>query len=385
MSEKPPANPGRRAPYQESPLQADGGNTNTGSGSLPLLAKIAGAAFGTIVAPVLVGLFMKYLESRDPKPANGQAEPKAEAVVDLGVAPGTTPKSPPTGASPSGEPNRVLASSSAPETKKAAASSVSSDPRAATVSGGEPKKSSAAPASTAGRSSGGRNAESGSKNASEHAKVKKKKAAVAADPWQPSAGFIALFNGRDLAGWTGGDDRWSAAAATHSLVGHDLAANKSYLASWIYTQKQFSDFRLRFEYRAQPQSDGGLAVRTGEGTRLDERFEIQLLGDQDHPISTGTIISLKADRNHPHTRPRVPVALRPGRAWNVVEVEFRGPRLRLWINDTQVQDVRFDQHADAKKIMGDSGRIAFQSRAGQVEFRRIEIQEFKGAPKHSPK
>jgi hypothetical protein len=253
------------------------------------------------------------------------------------------------------------------------------------VSSVEPKKLPAAPASTAGPSSGELNAKPAAKNSPEHVKGRRRKTAGVADPWQPSPGFTALFNGRDLTGWTGGDDRWSADAAAHSLVGQSAATNKAYLSSWIYTQKQFSDFRLRFEYRAQPQSDGGVAVRTAENTRIDDRFEIQLLGDQDHPISTGTIISLRVDRNHPHTRPRVPVALRPGRAWNVVEIEFRGPHLRLWINDALVQDVRFDQHADAKKVMGDSGRLAFQSRSGHVEFRRIEIQELKGAPRHSSK
>ncbi len=394
MPEKPPANPGRRAPCRDLPLRADGGNLNAPSGSLPLIAKIVGAAFGTIIAPILVGLFLKYLDSRDPKVADGQAEPKSEAVADLGssagivtpvkAAPAKAGSAVPTGGSAAGEPKGEVASTSASESEKAPARAALPAPRIASVNGPESKKSPASAVSPAAP-----NTEPASRNAPEHAKVKKKKAAAAAvataDPWQPSPGFTALLNGRDLTGWTGGDNRWSIDAAAHSLVGNDLTATKAYLASWIYTQKQFSDFRLRFEYRAQPQSDGGLAVRTAEGARLDDRYEIQLLGDQDHPISTGTIMSLRVDRNHPHTRPRVPVPLRPQRAWNVVEVEFRGPRLRLWINGDPVQDVRFDQHAEAKKIMGDSGRIAFQSRSGRVEFRRIEIQELKGAARHSSK
>ncbi len=393
MPEKPPANPGRRAPYQDPPFPADGGSSNKASGSLPLFAKIAGATFGTVVAPILVGLFLKYLDSRDSKPADGQAEQKSEATRDLAVSSSTVPpeKAVPATAVSTAPSDRPSAGGSrpegaltgAPESKKAApASAVAPAPKTASASGGEKKKSptsAASAAETTNRVSGVAKVE--------HGKLKKKRAAAAAaaDPWQPSPGFTALFNGRDLTGWTGGDNRWSVDAAAHSLVGHDLTASRGYLASWIYTEKQFSDFRLRFEYRAMPQSDSGLAVRTAEGTRLDERYEIQLLGDQEHFIPTGTILALKSDRGHPNTKPQAPVALRGQMDWNVVEVEFRGPRLKVGINGKAVQDVRFDQHAEARKIMGSTGRIALQSRAGHVEFRRIEIQELKGSPKRSSK
>jgi hypothetical protein len=389
MPEKPPANPGRRAPDQDRPFPADGASSKAPSGSLPLFAKIAGATFGTVVAPIVVGLFLKYLDSRDLKPADGQAEQKSEAARDLAVSsstvlPGKAAPAKAVSRAPSdsrsiGASTPEVASTSAPESRKAPpASAVAPAPKTATVSGGEKKKSATSAASPAERT----NRDSGVAKA-EHGKLKKKRAA--ADPWQPSPGFTALFNGRDLTGWIGGDNRWTVDVAAHSLVGGDLPGSRGYLASWIYTEKQFSDFRLRFEYRAMPQSDSGLAVRTAQGTRLDERYEIQLLGDQEHVISTGTIISLRSDRGHPNTKPQAPVALRPSSEWNVVEVEFRGPRLKVGINGKAVQDVRFDQHAEAKKIMGDSGRIAFQSRSGHVEFRRIEIQDLKGPRKHSSK
>jgi hypothetical protein len=392
MPEKPPANPGRRAPYQDRPFPADGGSSSTASGSLPLFVKIAGATFGTVVAPILVGLFLKYLDSRDSKPADVQVEQKSEATRDLAVSSSTGPpaKAAPAKAvstAPSdsrsvGASTPEVALTSAPESRKASASASASAPDAASARGGEKKKSpasAASPAETTNRDSGVPKVE--------HGKLKKKRAAAAAaaDPWQPSPGFTALFNGRDLTGWTGGDNRWTVDAKAHSLVGHDLTGSKGYLVSWIYTEKQFSDFRLRFEYRAMPQSDSGLAVRTAQGTRLDERYEIQLLGDQEHVIPTGTIIALRSDRAHPNTKPHAPVALRPQSDWNVVEIEFRGSRLKVGINGKAVQDVRFDQHADAKKIMGNTGRIAFQSRSGHVEFRRIELQELKGSPKRSSK
>jgi hypothetical protein len=212
-------------------------------------------------------------------------------------------------------------------------------------------------------------------------KVKKKKNAASAlpDVARATPGFTLLFNGRDLSGWTGGDQRWSVDLPNQSLVGHNLTGTKGNQHSWIYTERSFSNFRLRFEYRALPQTDSGISLRASPGARIDERVEIQLRGDHDGPISTGTIIGLRKDQGHPHTKPANPVTLRPPGAWNSVEIEFRGRRLSVAINGRAAQDLRFDERADSsmpgKKVAAESGRIALQSRLGHVEFRKIEIQE----------
>jgi hypothetical protein len=212
-----------------------------------------------------------------------------------------------------------------------------------------------------------------------HKTKKVKSAAGEVVQSRAAAGFRPLFNGRDLSGWTGGDKRWSVNVAGRSLVGHANDGMKGDLHTWLYTERNFSDFRLRFEYRALPQSNSGITLRVSQGAKIDERFEIQLLGDQDHVVTTGTIIGLRADNGHPNTRPATPVSLRNQGEWNVVEVDLRGQRLRLTINGHAVQDVRFDRQNDpssrGKRIMGDSGRIGLQSRMGHVEFRRIEIEE----------
>jgi hypothetical protein len=298
-------------------------------------------AFGTIIAPILVGLLMKYLDSPTPpaaQPAIAQAEQKTGAPVAApissrgGSAP-ATPKATVARSAPTAGPSAVVS-------KRDLASSSTEAP---------------------------------------HKTKKKKTAAQGAGPARASAGFTSLFNGRDLSGWTGGDKRWSVDQRSQSLVGHDLTVTKGNQHSWLYTAHNFTDFRLRLEFRALPGTDSGIALRTAPGANLDERFEIQLLGDQDHVITTGTIIGLRKDKAHPHTRPTTPVSLRPAGDWNLVEADLRGPRLRLTINGQAVQDVRFDERLVLSKsgtrVMGDSGRIALQGRTGHVEFRKIEIQE----------
>jgi hypothetical protein len=300
-------------------------------------------AFGTIIAPILVGLLLKFLDSPAPpapQPAIAQAEPKTGAPVAV-------PTSSSSGSAAAT--SKAPVASSAP---KAGSSAVVSKPDLASI-----------------------------RTEVLHKIKKKRSAAQAAGPVRASAGFTSLFNGRDLSGWTGGDKRWSVDLTSQSLVGHDLTGTKGNQHTWLYTDRDFSDFRLRLEFRALPGTDSGIALRTAPGASLDERFEVQLLGDQDHVISTGTIIGLRKDKAHPNTKPTTPVVLRPQGNWNVVEIELRGPRLRLTINGQAEQDVRFDERPGPAKsgtrVMGDSGRIALQSRTGHVEFRKIEIQELR--------
>jgi Domain of Unknown Function (DUF1080) len=336
MPDKMPAQPGRPAPYQDMSNRSGAENAGAVSGSWSLIAKIGTATFATIIAPLLVGLILKLLESPAPpaaQPAVAQVEPKPVGAVAVPVASSPSP------------------------TEKA--------PMAAAVSSPPPERP---PAVVAKHDLAPKITSSPKKG--------KKKANVADAPERVAARLTPLFNGRDLTGWTEGDRRWSVDVPKQLLVGHAVGLTKGH--GWLYTERRFSDFRLRLEYRARPQSDSGIALRVFPGAKLEERFEIQLLGDQDHVITTGTIIGLRLDANHPNTRPATPVSLRKAGEWNLVEVEFRGPRLRLTFNGQAVQDVRFDEHPDSKngtRVMGDSGGIGLQCRTGHVEFRNIEIQE----------
>jgi hypothetical protein len=210
---------------------------------------------------------------------------------------------------------------------------------------------------------------------------KSKKSAVA-EPDRSLAPpeFKPLFNGRDLSGWAGGDKRWSVDLPSQALVGKELAGTKGQLRTWIYTERKFSDFRLRLEYRAGPETDSGIALRVPATSNGEDRIEIRLLGEG-RAVTTGTIMGRRAGKGQPNIKPSIPASLRPAGDWNVVEVEFRGPRLQMSINGRDIQDLRFDEHSDSansktsKRSVGDSGRIGLQSRIGRVEFRKIEIQE----------
>ncbi|HWB14709.1 MAG TPA: DUF1080 domain-containing protein [Pirellulales bacterium] len=192
-------------------------------------------------------------------------------------------------------------------------------------------------------------------------------------------GYTSLFNGRDLTGWEsaqGGTVRWAVNAKNKAIV--SVGAKRQ--GNWLFSDKDFSDFRLRLEFRIEPQSDSGIALRTPPLSNVKQgRMAIRLTSHSDDPIPTGTFVTWSGGAAHPQSTPQDRVSLRPANKWNAVEIEFRGSRLAVTINGQTIQDVNVDELARKSKAGGGllekTGRIGLECRSGHVEFRDIEIQE----------
>lgn len=306
-----------------------------------MLVKAGAALFATVIAPVLIATGMKFSDALvalvTPKPEAS----KEASKDDPGKTESTKTDS---GHADSGKPDSGKPDSGKPDSGKPDAPRVKKNKKFAVAAGDQAKPNS-------------------------------------------TAGFRTLFNGRDLAGWATVDSsRWSADSKNDALVGQDKSGDRKNLRSWLYTDQDFSDFRLRFEYRMEPKTDSGIALRTQPGSAKakgeDDRIEIQLTSDLAESFPTGTILGLRVDAGHPHTKPKITPSQKPAGEWNLVEIEFRGPRLQVTINGQVIQDVQLpDQPGgkSGKKVFSPSGRIALQSRMGRVEFRNIEIQELTSA------
>ena len=87
-------------------------------------------------------------------------------------------------------------------------------------------------------------------------------------------GFRSLFNGKDLTGWQGD---------TKGYVVEDgkIAAMKTGHGN-LYTNDEFADFVVRFDFRLEPGANNGLAVRAPlSGDAAYQGMEIQVLDDTD--------------------------------------------------------------------------------------------------------
>jgi len=171
------------------------------------------------------------------------------------------------------------------------------------------------------------------------------------EPYQftPEPGFVSLFNGRDLSGWTtkpptvpGLEGRVSTPDGRYVAKNGRLIVTtppEGHRIQQLWTTRQFSnDFVLRLEFRATPNADSGIFVR---GNQLQCR---------DYPLAG----PYKQLRNY-----------RSG-DWNEVEITVRGGTAFSLCNGEVLEA--------AQKVPA-VGPVGLEGDCGQMEYRRLRVRE----------
>jgi HEAT repeat protein len=197
------------------------------------------------------------------------------------------------------------------------------------------------------------------------------------DAAEAAEGFAPLFNGRDLAGWTGGGGGY--AAEDGKIVVHPERGGGN-----LYTDREYADFVLRFDFKLTPAANNGLGVRAPlEGDAAYVGMELQILED-----GSPVYWDLKPYQYHGSVYGVVPArrgALRPVGEWNTEEVTVKGRRVTVTVNGATVVDADLDAASASGTVDGrehpglkrDSGHIGFLGHGSIVEFRRLRIKELK--------
>ena len=254
---------------------------------------------------------------------------------------------------------------------------------------------------------------------------------------QDAEGWIQLFNGKDLTGWTAkirGHELGDNYADTFRVVDGKLVVSyEDYTdqdmvsmdgqnkPTWekfghLFYKDTFSHYILRAEYRFvgdQVKNGPGWAFRNNglmlhgqdpATMALNQRFpvsiEVQLLGakadadDDSRPTlnlcTPGTNVVLDGKLTTAHCMPRG-ICKAPtfkGDQWVTVEVEVRGSEVvRHKVNGKTVLEYTQPQYdprdGDAKKIIQgddlllDHGTISIQSESHPTEFRKLELKPLK--------
>jgi hypothetical protein len=185
-------------------------------------------------------------------------------------------------------------------------------------------------------------------------------------------GFESIFNGRDFSGWAGPLDR-------NEIVDGTILSNYG----TIYTEKEYGDFVVRFEFLLPPAGNNGLAIRyPGEGdTAYVGMCELQVL-DDDHPQYAeldprqyhGSIYGMIAAHRG--------FVLPPGE-WNYQEVTVEGSRIRVELNGVVIVDGDVAEVTDFMGRNGDRyvgrtrtrGHFGLAGHGDPVRFRNLEIKE----------
>lgn len=200
---------------------------------------------------------------------------------------------------------------------------------------------------------------------------------VPSGTWQP------LFNGRDLSGWSvdrGDANQWR--FANRSIV----ARSDSWKTrNWLLSEKEYSDFVLRFEFQAGTDiSNGAVAIRAAAGEKVphsdrDQIFDYPLIKltapNLPSGLVTGTTEWLRSaeKRIAPDAVPKISV----GR-WHKCEVVVQGDSCTVSVDGERCVDLKLEINGKAPfnfvpGLKRKQGKIGFQIHTGTMMYRNIEI------------
>jgi len=191
-------------------------------------------------------------------------------------------------------------------------------------------------------------------------------------------GFVSLFNGRDLSGWTG--DTTSYVAENGKIVVYPRRGSGGNL----YTEKEYSNFILRFEFKLTPGANNGLGIRAPlSGDAAYVGMELQILDN-----TADRYKDLRPYQFHGSIYGVIPAKrgyLKPVGEWNFEEVIANGRQITVKLNGVTIVDADIDKASIPKTMDGrnhpglkrDKGHIGFLGHGSNLEFRNIRIEELK--------
>ena len=233
-------------------------------------------------------------------------------------------------------------------------------------------------------------------------------------------GWIQLFNGRNLDGWTPkirysevGENPGDTFRVVDGLlsVAYEAQEYPTFEERFghLFYERTFSHYRIRAEYRfvgEQEKGGPGWAIlnsglmlhgQTPESMRVDQDFpvsiEAQILGGNGtDPRTTmnlctpGTNVVMNGELHLPHCTSSSSDTFQ-GDQWVVAEAEVYGNEaIRHFVNGTEVlfyEKPQLDERdEDAQRLMAaghpkmiSEGTISLQSESHSVQFRKVELKE----------
>lgn len=219
----------------------------------------------------------------------------------------------------------------------------------------------------------------------------KKAASKAATSAGPAAGWVQLFDGKDLKGWRGykkpdaTTTRWKVEGGLLTIPG--TGAGDTHGQQDLITEATYEQFDLRWEWKIALAGNSGVKYFILEDEPAAIGHEYQMIDDERHPdakIGPHRQTAALYDVFPAHDRP-----MKPAGEWNTSEVIVKGTHVTHILNGKTVLEYDLGspelKAAIAKSKFKDiarfgtlvDGHILVQDHGDQVWFRKIEIKRFK--------
>ena len=217
---------------------------------------------------------------------------------------------------------------------------------------------------------------------------------TAQQPNQPPVGFKALFNGRDLTGWRGGDTfdhrkylamdpekrakqdaDWTADMRKHWSVENGDLVNDGH-GKYATTVEDYGDFELLVDYRTVPKADSGIYLRGVPQVQIWDYTETNKFGIGANKGSGGLW------NNSPGAPGKDPAVLadKPFGQWNSFRIVMVGARVSVWLNGKMVVDhALLENFYDRKAAVPARGPILLQTHGNEIRWKNIFIREIGAA------
>ena len=192
------------------------------------------------------------------------------------------------------------------------------------------------------------------------------------------AGFHSLFDGQSLSGWELVDAQGGGYGVTNGVIYCARGGGGN-----LFTEKEYRNFVLRFEFKLEDGSNNGIGIRAplaGDAAYLG--MEIQILDEG--AAERGKWGKLRPEQYHGSIYGVVAAqkgALRPPGEWNTEEITAQGRRIKVVVNSTTVLDADLNDVDDPAMIakhpglFRDLGHIGLLGHDDYIEFRHIRLKE----------
>lgn len=215
---------------------------------------------------------------------------------------------------------------------------------------------------------------------------------TAQQPIKPPRGFVALYNGVDLAGWRGGDTQdhrkylamtdearakqdadWTADMRAHWRAdGKELVNDGK--GRYATTIREYGDFELVLDYKTVPLADSGIYLR---GVPQVQIWDHTNPAEFKNGAQKGSGGLWNNSAGAPGKDPFV-LADKPFGQWNHFRVVMRGNRVSVWLNNKQtVDDAVMENYYDRKTAIPERGPIELQTHGGEIRWRNVFLKELR--------
>ncbi len=186
-------------------------------------------------------------------------------------------------------------------------------------------------------------------------------------------GWTAIFNGKDLSGWSQKNGQATYAVEDGVVVGRTAKNSPN---SFMCSEQDYSDFELTFEVKVDEGLNSGVQIRSRSLAEKDNgRVHGPQVEIETGPAEAGYVYGEATGRGwlSPH-QPSTSAMKNDG--WNRFVIRAVGPRIQTWINGQMIEDIT-DPESYQSGFIGLQVHGVGEGGPFEVRWRDIRLHEVK--------